>query len=386
MDDDTVLDSPFEVIVAGHICLDLIPELPDVELTALLQPGALTEIGPVAMSTGGVVSNTGRSLHRLGVRTGLMGKVGADQLGQITLDLIRVEDPVMAEGMIVAQGETSSYTIVISPPQTDRIFLHAVGANQTFGADDVNYEQVRGARLFHFGYPPYLPRLYADDGAELVDMFQRAKETGVITSLDTAMPDPNSPGGQVDWRLVLARTLPYVDLFLPSLDELRVMLGREDEPVSDAAISTLAAEVLEMGTRVVVIKLGARGMVLRTGEGGAPHTDDAEWRNRELWVPPFVPDYVVGTTGAGDASIAGFLAGMLRGQSVTQALTTAVAVGACNVEAPDALSGVRSWEDTQARIAAGWARAPLTINAPGWEWDKNWQVWVGPHDKRNRKG
>jgi sugar/nucleoside kinase (ribokinase family) len=87
---------------------------------------------------------------------------------------------------------------------------------------------------------------------------------------------------------------------------------------------------------------------------------------------------LVGTTGSGDATIAGFIAGILRGQSVEAALTTAVAVGACNVEAADALSGIRSWGDTQARVASGWARSPVKINAPGWEWDAEHQLWVGP--------
>ena len=61
-------------------------------------------------------------------------------------------------------------------------------------------------------------------------------------------------------------------------------------------------------------------------------------------------------------------------------MTSAVGVGACNVEAADALSGVRSWEDTQARIQAGWQRSPLVVNAPGWRWDENRALWIGPFD------
>jgi hypothetical protein len=55
-------------------------------------------------------------------------------------------------------------------------------------------------------------------------------------------------------------------------------------------------------------------------------------------------------------------------------------VGACNVEAADALSGIRSWDATQARIVGGWARAPVIIDAPGWEWDEARQLWIGPND------
>jgi sugar/nucleoside kinase (ribokinase family) len=83
---------------------------------------------------------------------------------------------------------------------------------------------------------------------------------------------------------------------------------------------------------------------------------------------------LVGTTGAGDATIAGFLAAVLRNASPERALTIAAAVGACNVEAADALSGVRTWEETLARIDAGWQRAPFSIE--GWRVDTD-GVWHG---------
>ncbi|MGQ9848654.1 MAG: carbohydrate kinase family protein [Aggregatilineaceae bacterium] len=368
-------------VVAGHICLDIIPYIPSLDLQSSLKPGALIEVGAAVLSTGGPVSNTGRNLHTLGIKTWLMGKVGDDAFGHIILDLIRAQDPDLTRGMIVVPGEVSSYSLVISPQGMDRAFLHCAGANHTFSADDVAYEILRRARLFHFGYPPIMERMYANEGEQLEVMFRRAKATGVITSLDMAMPDPQGPSGRVNWQKVLARTLPYVDVFLPSLDELLVMLGRAvPPPPADAIVSQVAEEMLALGTGIVVLKLGQRGLYLRIGERGVADIPDPAWRSRELWAPCFQPEPLVGTTGAGDATIAGFLAGMVRGQTVEAALTSAVAVGACNVEAADALSGVRPWDETQARIAAGWARLPLTIDAPGWVWHERLALWVGPGD------
>jgi sugar/nucleoside kinase (ribokinase family) len=369
---------PFDAVVAGHICLDVIPKIPSMDLRVRLKPGALIEIGEVTLSTGGTVPNAGRALHRLGMKTGLMGKVGDDPFGRIVLELLNHDDPALAEGMIVAPGEVTSYTLVISPKDYDRTFLHCAGANHTFGADDVNYARLEGVRLFHFGYPPLMERMYANDGAQLEEMFQRVRAMGVITSLDMAMPDPNGPSGQVDWRRVLEHTLPHVDLFLPSLDETLFMLRRES---SDAGISAVADELLGMGAGLVGLKVGSQGFYLRTGLAGAPPLRGDEWRSRELWAPCFQPAVLAGTTGAGDTTVAGFLVAILRGQSVEDAMTSAVAVGACNVEAPDALSGVQSWEDTQARIQSGWARAALEIDAPGWQWNADRALWVGPHDR-----
>lgn len=60
-------------------------------------------------------------------------------------------------------------------------------------------------------------------------------------------------------------------------------------------------------------------------------------------------------------------------------LRAACAVGACNVEAADALSGVRGWSETAARIAAGWERLAFPLDA-NWHWDVTHEVWIGPGD------
>ena len=375
-----------EAIVAGHICLDIIPRFTTdagLDLTAYLSPGRLSEVGPVALSTGGAVSNTGLNLSRLGINTRLMGKTGDDLFGQAILDIVRSYGSELAEGMIVVPQETSSYTVVINPPHIDRIFLHCAGANHTFGADDVRYDVLAKARLFHFGYPPLLGRMYAHSGQEMIDMFRRAKETGVTTSLDMTMPDPAGPSGQVDWENIMRGCMPYVDLFLPSAEEWLFMVDRTrfDElsttvgaggmldALRVSQVRSLGQTALDMGCKIVVLKLGERGIYMRTAEnlsemGRASPADMATWRSRELWRPCFIPDHLVGTTGAGDATIAGFLAALLRGSSPERALTIAAGVGACNVEAADALSGVRSWDETLARIDAGWQTARMSM--PGW--------------------
>jgi sugar/nucleoside kinase (ribokinase family) len=355
-----------QVTVAGHICLDVIPQFPpDIRpLSERLLPGALIEIGPAVLSTGGV-SNTGLALHRLGVTTRLMNKVGDDLFGELVLGLLRRHDPELASGMIVTPGVQTSYSLVLNPPGYDRTFLHCSGANDTLSADDIAYDQVAQAPVFHFGYPPILRRFYANDGAELERMLRAVKVRGVITSLDTSLPDPNSPAGQVNWRAVLKRALPHVDIFLPSLDEMLFMLGHAPGPNAFARprLAEIAGELLDMGARVVGLKLGDRGLYVRTTENhsalaalersGNPRLDT--WRGRELLAPCFRVQ-VAGTTGCGDCTIAGFLAGLLNGLTLDDTVTAATAVGAFCAEQPDATSGVPHWTEVQARIAAGWER------------------------------
>lgn len=395
-----------DVIVAGHLCLDIIPRfetgLGD-DPAAYLVPGRLVEVGPATLSTGGAVSNTGINLHRLGIHTRLMGKIGDDLLGRAILDVVSGHSPDLIRDMIVVSGESSSYTLVIDPPGVDRLFLHYPGANRTFDAGDVRYELLAQARLFHFGYPPLMARMVAAGGRQLAAMFQRARETGVTTSLDLAMPDPSGPGGLVDWRAVLARTLPSVDFFVPSVEELLFMLRRERfEQLTARAgaagllgalaveeILALAEEALAMGARIVLLKMATRGLYLRTAPAlpdlgrGAP-ADPAAWTGRQMWAPAFRPDAVVSTVGTGDAAIAGFLAAVLRGAAPALALRVAAACGAACVEQAGALAGVSAWPETLARIEAPWDQMPLDLGPDGWTPDGDSGVWLGPAEQERK--
>jgi sugar/nucleoside kinase (ribokinase family) len=322
----------------------------------------------------------------------LIAKVGEDSFGHVVTRIIDAIDPDLLSGMELDPQATTAYSVIISPPHIDRIFLHCPGANHDFGSDDVSTEQLEQADLFHFGYPPVMRRIYSNDGRELADLLGRAKAIGVTTSLDLCYPDPHSEAGQLDWVTLFRSVLPHVDVFAPSLEELLFMLRRKtfDEltargSVVDQAtpelLRDISDELIGLGVKIVLIKLGARGAYLRTANvkaidqlGRAAPTDRAAWADRELWAPCFEVD-VVGTTGSGDATIAGFLTALLRDGSPKIAMTMAVAVGACNVEAADALSSVRSWDDTTQRIAQGWGRLPVKIEAPGWQWNDQSQLW-----------
>jgi len=357
-----------QIVVAGHVCLDVIPHLagiPD------LGPGGMMGVGPAALSTGGAVANVGLALHRLGVPVRLMGRIGDDLFGRAVLDLLRSVDPQLADGMIVVPGETTSYSVVINPPGVDRSFLHCPGANDTFGGADVRLDRLAGARILHFGYPPAMRRLYRDGGDELRALLVAARGCGLATSLDVCGTDPRGDAGRVDWERFLGRVLPVVDVFAPSLDELGFMLGGDASgTVGLDRLRALAGRALAMGPAIVALKLGDQGLYARTSASaaaferlcGALALDPVAWLDREVLSPCFRAARVAGTTGSGDATIAGLLAGLLRGEDPVTVATGATAVGACSVEAPDATSGIPRWPDVAARVSAGWPRLPV---APG---------------------
>jgi sugar/nucleoside kinase (ribokinase family) len=328
--------SPAQILVAGHLCLDLIPQFKG---PSEIEPGCLIEVGPAQFSTGGTVSNVGRSLHRLGVPTRLIGKVGDDPFGQIVCRLLKEDGEHLADDLVISPGGATSYSVVISPPHKDRTFLHMPGENNTFGPEDLHPDAIAGAKLLHFGYPPLMARMYASEGEELEALLAKAKDVGLTVTLDMSLPDPASPSGRAPWKAILKRVLPLVDWFMPSQDELAFMMGRSPDQVNE-----MMKECLGFGAKTVVVKKGSQGLV------AADHLGVSAMQS-------CFPVQVKGTTGAGDATIAGILYGILQGWTLEKCLESGCAVGAFSVEAADSVSGVKPWSQVEARLAGEWKGA-----------------------------
>ncbi|HOX36901.1 MAG TPA: carbohydrate kinase family protein [Candidatus Brocadiia bacterium] len=385
-----------DAVVAGHICLDMIPAFPPrrAELSELFSPGRLTQVGELVLSTGGTVSNTGLALHRLGARVKLMGKVGRDQIARIIEAILKSKGADCA--MSVSPGEPSSYSFVLAPTGHDRMFLHCPGTNDTFTSADVDYSVVAQARLFHYGYPTLMSAMFANEGEELLKVMKTARETGATTSLDVSLPDEKSPAGQAPWERILARTLPYVDLFMPSVDEAIFMLSRQRWlalrergatsriPADD--VVKAARKALGLGAGAVVIKCGSSGIMLAAGDEhrlakmGKTFQATTATRlapNTVLWQEAMKAERMVSALGAGDCAVAGFLAAVLRGLDPVSCLRMASAAGAKNVEEMDATSGVRSWEDVSELAGGNWTSMPSGLDGnPAWGYDTQSRIWL----------
>ena len=391
----------FDVVAAGHLCLDIYPRFETAiasgRIAELLRPGTLVNMGGMTFSTGGAASNVGIAMKIFGCRVAFMAKVGDDPLARITRELIGRHGS--AEGLAVSPASDSSYTVILAPPNIDRIFLHCPGANDQFTAADLNPAVLERARLFHFGYPTLMRSMFADGGEELTRILRQAKSAGLTVSLDTSLPDPTSPAGKADWRGIYRKALPYVDLFLPSIEEtfctlhLEEYLQRKEQAGGQELIDHIrpeefgrfAEEYLELGCRIAVIKAGHNGWYVRSGSreriaglGRAAPRDPAAWADRELWCPAFVVERIASAAGSGDCSIAGFLTGMLKGHSLEECLKLANAAGALNLRAIDTTSGLPPWGELEEAAGSMQAR-DLDFLKPPWRWDQGRKVW-----ERNR--
>lgn len=400
---EVVMKKKFDVTVAGHICLDIIPKFADTgirDIAELFKPGKLINVGAAKISTGGPVSNTGIAMKKLGLNVAFISRVGDDEFGRLIIRLL--EKQGSTAGVSISPDDRTSYTVALAPPGIDRIFLHDPGANNRFASTDLDESIMADSKVFHFGYPPLMAACYENEGEELAKIFALAKSADTITSLDMSLPDPSSPSGKAPWNKILENVLPNVDIFLPSIEEVYFMLesqsyfkikqkaGTKDvvdffEPID---YQRLAERCLTLGCKIVALKTAHRGFYVRTSNladielFNSLNTFDAEtWSNRELWCPAFKVDSIASATGSGDSSIAGFLTAMLLGQTIEKSLKTANCVGFQNLHELDALSGIQTWDVTAEMITDGkLALVPLTLPEEQWKWQHGEQLWLGKND------
>lgn len=311
------------IVVAGHICVDLAPAL---SASARIDPGSLIDTGPLRISLGGCVANTGLALADLGSDVRLHATVGDDELGSIVATRIAAHER-LHPALEVTDRAATSYSVVVEPAGLDRTFWHHTGANELFTGEHL---AVGDADLVHLGYPPLLPGIVADDAQPLVTLLERVRRGGATTSMDLAVVDPDSAVGALDWERILRRVLPLTDVVSPSIDDLRSALGTAvgagagagagatTTPLAEAA--DYAELLLDWGAAVVAISAGEAGLLLRTADAerlqqaGRLLEPLAEmWADVTLVAPPVQAPAFVSTNGAGDTSTAALLFALSRG-------------------------------------------------------------------------
>ena len=364
-----------KIVVAGHVSLDLTPKF-NMKTGAssigdVIKPGKLVNVGKVAIAPGGCVTNTGLALKKFGADVRLIAKVGKDEFADILYEKYREQGA--EPNFIVSEDDATSYTIVIAPKGCDRAFLHDSAANDSFKEEDIDYEVVKEADYFHFGYPTLMKEFYRTDKDELQNMYRKVKKLNLITSLDVTAVDPESETADIDWNKRLSEVLPYVDFFMPSIEELCFMLDREkyyemkkrgsDDVCLYLSLSEdvipMAEKVLNLGCKGVLIKCGAAGLFLMTADSSrmkelSEKISVEKWADKKIFQNSYVPDRILSGTGAGDTSIAAFIYGMCNEMSPEDTLKIAAGTGASCITEYDTLSGLLSIEALKNKIQNGW--------------------------------
>jgi len=277
--------------------------------------GRLELFDEMELHTGGCANNTAIGLARLVISSGAMGKIGNDGFGDFILRNLN-ENGVNTKGMVRAIDANTSFTFVMIAPDGERSFLHYIGANATLRDEDISFDLIKECKILHVAGSFLLPGF---DGVPTARVLQKARELGITTSLDTAW---DSKG---NWLKLLEPCLSHLDIFLPSIEEAKMITNLE-EP------REIADFLLDYGIKIVGLKMGVEGSYVRTP-------------NAEIRYPAYKVE-TVDATGAGDAFVAGFLAGYIMGWDLEKTTKLANATGAACVTAIGCTAGIKSLDET----------------------------------------
>ncbi len=286
------------VLCAGIVVADHVSSPVD----HLPAEGELVLADQLLLTIGGCAANVAVDLVKLGVRAGVVGRVGADVFGRVVADMLRERGVDVAE-LHETPGVDTSQTLIVNVAGQDRRFIHTFGANARFRARDIPPDKVAGCRVLYLGGYLVMPEVRAE---ELAEVFAAARRAGVRTVLDVVVPGPGAYASRLE------PLLPQVDVFLPNEEEAKLLTG-ETDPWRQAEAFRRA------GAGTVVITRGGRGSILVSAR---------ERLRAESFAVPFVDG-----SGGGDAFAAGYIDGLLRGLDAEGCLRTASALGASCVRA-----------------------------------------------------
>ncbi|MFO0792161.1 MAG: carbohydrate kinase family protein [Pirellulales bacterium] len=312
------MEKSLDCVVVGSCVVDVLAR--PVPLTTAIGGGRLIESDPLVLTTGGIVSNSGITMARLGLRVAAFTYVGDDEWAEVIRHRYGVEG-VDTSALVTYPGGATSTTAVLIDSSGERTFVHCVGAPRMLDKSALlgQLDLFAKSRAMLIGYYPLMTRLQND----LPEVFAAIRERGCLTAMDAA-----GDGGTME---PLATILPHLDFYLPSQSEAEHQTGLH-EPRAILGVYREAGARGWLG-----IKLGSKGALISPTPG-------------EFIDVPAVkpPGPVIDTTGAGDSFLGGVIAGVLRGLSPAAAGRLGAAAGACCVTGLGATTAIRGYDETAA--------------------------------------
>jgi sugar/nucleoside kinase (ribokinase family) len=296
----------YDIITFGDMCVDLIVTGDDV----VPQFGQVEKlVGDYELEMGGSCNIFACQAAKLGLKVGILGRVGDDDYGRLILRRL-VESGVDISHVIVDPAIKTGLGIALCQDD-DRAILTYLGSLSEVYLEDISDDFLSSARHLHHG--SFF--LHTNLRPAIPEIFQRARDLGLTTSLDTNW-DPDEA-----WNSTLNETLSLTHVFLPNDQEARFISGVDDE---EAAIKIFQ----EIGVAITAVKRGADGAVMAAGN------------QRFTCV---LPEVTGGDSiGAGDSFDAGLLAGWLRGLPMSDCLKIA---SHCGREVASQIGGLRGQPD-----------------------------------------
>jgi len=275
-------DKPFDVVGMGLNSVDflnVVPEFP--------APNSKMKMLHFSKQGGGQVATAMVALSRWGVKTKYIGKVGADELGQFSLQSIRQEGVDVSSVTIEPNATTQFATILVDGSTGDRTILWNRDDRLMYREGELRKEAVCCGRLLH---------LDGHDIRAAIQCARWAKEESIPTVVDLDKVEP-----------LTSRLIQEIDFLITS-----------------SRFPTLYTGISDQKEAFLELQRQTHGFLCTTlGPSGA-----MAWVEGEIFYAGGVNVKTLDTTGAGDVFHGGFIYGLLQNWEVEKILRFANAAAA----------------------------------------------------------
>jgi len=283
----------FDVSSIGFYVLDILGR----PVTHIPEGGRADYIEEIRMTVAGTAGATAVDCAILGLSTQAVTTIGDDEMGDF-LHAKMVKFGVDCRLVKRSNAAQTSATILPVRPNGERPALHVPGTAALFTVAEKDFEGALDARVVHVGGTGLLKKF---DGQPTINLLKKAKDLRRVTTFDLIQANPET-------FALVEPCLPYIDYFVPSLEEASEMAGLHDPRE--------VAQFYKMrGVKNAVLTMGAQGVYV-SPEGGDDFT-----------LPAFDVS-VSDTTGCGDSFTAGIIVGIIKGWSLRDGARFASAVAA----------------------------------------------------------
>ncbi len=285
LDDKIYFDaSAYDVVTMGELLIDMIST--DYVPT-------LKEAVHFQKTFGGSPGNIAVNLAKMKYRTALISSIGADDFGRFLIDFLQ-DQSVDTKGIQMASTTTSM--VFVTKSKENPLFLPLRFADLDLKLQEDQFNLIENTKIFHFtawalSHEPIRKVTMA--------LLEHARSKKKLITFDPNYRDVLWEKGHDGPGFIRQKVLPLVDIIKPSESDAEHLLGK-------GSLEAYATKFKDTGNLMVMMTLGAAGLMAM---------DDEEI----FHIPTFAKE-VVDTTGAGDAFWSGFMAGILGGKTMRDAM------------------------------------------------------------------
>ncbi|MDI7861196.1 5-dehydro-2-deoxygluconokinase [Rhizobiaceae bacterium n13] len=307
----------------------------------------LEDIGSFAKSVGGCPANIAIGTARLGLKSGLITRVGDEQMGRFIREQ-SAREGVATDGIVTDRERLTALVLLAVEAEgvSPMIFYRSDCADMALDEGDIDEDFIRSSRAVlvsgtHFSRPnteaaqrKAIRIAKANGGKVIFDIDYRPNLWGLAGHAEGFERYVKSD--RVSSKM--KETLPDCDLIVGTEEEILIASGADD-------VLGALREIRRLSPATIVLKRGAMGCIVYDG----PISDNLE----DGIVGQGFPIEVYNVLGAGDAFMSGFLRGWLRDEPLKTCATWANACGAFAVSRLLCSPEYPTWEELEFFLEKG---------------------------------